>query len=266
MLAFKRPEPRPGVLEIEPYLLGSNATLPGATVFKLSSNETPLGPSPEAVAAYHEAAEHLAVYPDGSSAALRAAIGRAYSLNPSLIVCGAGSDELLKLLAHTFLGPGDEAIHTVHGFLVFRTATLSACGRPVAVPESNYTANIDMILRRSHRRPRWYFWQIPIIPPGLICLSMKLSACAGIWPKRCCWSSTPPTPNGEADLVSALNRRCCCDFGRSAAAARLRPVGRALRLRSARAHRRRKGRGPRQATSVRRLFPGNSDAKRRKST
>jgi len=149
MLALKRPEPRAGVLEIERYVSGSNATAQGATVFNLSSNETPLGPSPNAASAYHEAAEHLAVYPDGSGAALRAAIGRAYALNPALIVCGAGSDELLKLLAHAFLGPGDEAIHTAHCFLVFRTATLSAGGRPVVVPESNYTADVDAILSAS---------------------------------------------------------------------------------------------------------------------
>ena len=71
---------------------GSNGTAQGATVFKLSSNETPLGPSPDAVCAYHEAAEHLAVYPDGSGAALLAVIVRTYALNPALIVCGAGSD------------------------------------------------------------------------------------------------------------------------------------------------------------------------------
>ena len=61
MLALKRPEPRAGVLEIEPYVSGSNATAQGATVFKLSSNETPLGPSPDAVCAYRQAAKHLAV-------------------------------------------------------------------------------------------------------------------------------------------------------------------------------------------------------------
>jgi histidinol-phosphate aminotransferase len=113
MSALKRPEPRAGP--------GSNATPQGATIFKLSSNETPLGPSLDAVCANHETAEHLALYPDGSGAALRAVIGRAYALSPVLIVCGTGSDELLNLLAHAFLGPGDEAIHTVHGFLVFRT-------------------------------------------------------------------------------------------------------------------------------------------------
>jgi histidinol-phosphate aminotransferase len=166
MLALKRPEPRAGVLEIEPYVSGSNAAAQGATVFKLSSNETPLGPSPDAVCAYHEAAEHLAVYPDGSGAALRAVIGRAYRLNPALIVCGAGSDELLNLLAHAFVGPGDEAIHTVHGFLVFRTATLSAGGRPVVVPECNYTADGDAILRSVTPRTKIIFLANPNNPTG----------------------------------------------------------------------------------------------------
>ena len=74
MLALKRPEPHPSVLEIEPYMAGRSATPPGITVSKLSSNETPLGPSPEAVSAYHEAAEHLAIYPDGLGVELRAVI------------------------------------------------------------------------------------------------------------------------------------------------------------------------------------------------
>src|SRR6516162_2846680 len=166
MLSLKRPEPRAGVLEVEPYVPGSNATPQGATVFKLSSNETPLGPSLNAVCAYHETAEHLAVYPDGSAAALRAVIGRAYALNPALIVCGAGSDELLNLLAHAFLGPGDEAIHTIHGFLVFRTATQSAGGRPVMVPECNYTADVDAILSAVTPRTKIVFLANPNNPTG----------------------------------------------------------------------------------------------------
>src|SRR6516164_7478351 len=164
MLALKRPEPRAGVLEIEPYVPGGKVIPRGATVFKLSSNETPLGPSLSAVCAYHETAKHLAVYPDGSAAALRSVIGRAYALNPALIVCGAGSDELLKLLAYAFIGPGDEAIHTIHGFLVFRTAIQSAGGRPVMVPESNYTADVDAILSAVTPRTKIVFLANPNNP------------------------------------------------------------------------------------------------------
>jgi len=119
--------------------------------------------SPDAVSAYHEGAEHLAVYPGGSGAALRAAIGRANGLNSALIVCGVGSDELLKLLAHAFLDPGDEAIHTVHGFLVFRTAALSAGGKPVAAPE---LADIDAILSAVTPRTKIVFLANPNNPTG----------------------------------------------------------------------------------------------------
>jgi len=118
------------------------------------------------VRAYQAAAEHLSEYPDGSAAALRAAIGRIYGLDPGRIVCGAGSDELLNLLAHAFLGPGDEAIHTTHGFLVYRIATLSAGGRPVAAPESNLTADVDAILRAATARTKIVYLANPNNPTG----------------------------------------------------------------------------------------------------
>jgi histidinol-phosphate aminotransferase len=166
MSPLQRPKPRAGVLEIEAYVPGRSTTPDTATVFKLSSNETPLGPSPQAVRAYQAAAAHLAEYPDGSATALRTAIGRTYGLDPGRIVCGAGSDELLNLLAHAFLGPGDEAIHTTHGFLVYRIATLSAGGRPVVVAEANYTADVDAILQAVTPRTKIVYLANPNNPTG----------------------------------------------------------------------------------------------------
>src|SRR5512136_1394066 len=110
MSALRRPQPRAGVLSIDPYVPGKSSAPGVARVFKLSSNETPLGPSPKAIAAYKAVAEHLEDYPDGASTALREAIGRAFGLNPDRIVCGAGSDDILNLLARAYVGPGDEAI------------------------------------------------------------------------------------------------------------------------------------------------------------
>ena len=58
-MTANRPQPRPGVLDIEAYVPGKS-TAPGvAKVFKLSSNETPLGPSPKAIAAYNDVGAHL---------------------------------------------------------------------------------------------------------------------------------------------------------------------------------------------------------------
>src|SRR5260370_39144100 len=103
MSLLQRPQPRPGVLAIDPYVPGKSSATGVARVFKLSSNETPLGPSPHAIAAYRKVAEHLQDYPDGASTALREAIGRAFGLDPERIVCGAGSDDLLKLIADAYL-------------------------------------------------------------------------------------------------------------------------------------------------------------------
>jgi histidinol-phosphate aminotransferase len=166
MSAMPRPQPRPGVLAIEAYVPGKS-TAPGvARVFKLSSNETPLGPSPKAIAAYQAAAAHLHDYPDGQSTALREAIGKSFGLDPARIVCGAGSDELLNLLAHAYLGPGDEAIHTRHGFLVYPIWTLAAGATPVAVPETEYTADVDAILSAVTERTRIVFLANPNNPTG----------------------------------------------------------------------------------------------------
>src|SRR3954470_5562199 len=139
-MSTERPQPRAGVLDIETYVPGKS-TAPGtARVFKLSSNETPLGPSPNAIAAYRAVGEHLEDYPDGASTALREAIGRAFGLDPGRIVCGAGSDELINLIADAYLCDGDEAIHTMHGFLVYPIATLGSGAKPIAAAEKNYTA------------------------------------------------------------------------------------------------------------------------------
>ncbi|MGA2125679.1 MAG: histidinol-phosphate transaminase [Xanthobacteraceae bacterium] len=166
MSALIRPQPRPGVLAIDAYVPGKSAAPGVAKVFKLSSNETPLGPSPHAIEAYRAAAVHLADYPDGSATALREAIGRVFGLDPARIVCGAGSDELLNLLAHAFIGPGDEAIHTAHGFLVYHIATLGAGGTSVVAPETNYTADVDAILARVTARTRLVFLANPNNPTG----------------------------------------------------------------------------------------------------
>jgi histidinol-phosphate aminotransferase len=161
-----RPEPRAGVLKIKPYVPGRSHAPGVARVFKLSSNESPLGPSPQAVAAYRAVAEHLEDYPDGAATALREAVGRAYGLDPDRIVCGAGSDDLLNLIARAYLADGDEAIHTTHGFLVYPIATLGAGATPVVAAEKNYTADVDAILACVTARTKVVFLANPNNPTG----------------------------------------------------------------------------------------------------
>ncbi|MFL6950475.1 MAG: histidinol-phosphate transaminase [Xanthobacteraceae bacterium] len=166
MSALLRPRPRPGVLDIEAYVPGKSEAPGVARVFKLSSNESPLGPSQKTIAAYRSVADQLQDYPDGSASALRLAIARAFGLDPARIVCGAGSDDLLNLLARAYLRDGDEAIHTTHGFLVYPIATLGAGGKPVVAAEKNYTADVDAILAAVTPRTRIVFLANPNNPTG----------------------------------------------------------------------------------------------------
>jgi histidinol-phosphate aminotransferase len=169
-MSVTRPKPRPGVLDIEAYVPGKSSAPGVAKVYKLSSNETPLGPSPKAIAAYKDWADHLEDYPDGSASDLRQAIGRAFGLDPDRIVCGAGSDDLLHLLAHAYLVDGDEAIHTTHGFLIYPIVTLGAGAKPVVAPEKNYTADVDAILAAVTKKTKIVFIANPNNPTGT-CLS-----------------------------------------------------------------------------------------------
>src|SRR5580700_1168790 len=165
-MSLPRPQPRPGVLAIEPYVPGKSSAPGVARVFKLSSNETPLGPSPNAIAAYRTVAGRLADYPDGAASALREAIGRAFGLDPNRIVCGAGSDDLLNLIADAYLRDGDEAIYTTHGFLVYPIATLGSGAKPIAAAEKNLTADVDAMLAALSERTRVVFLANPNNPTG----------------------------------------------------------------------------------------------------
>jgi histidinol-phosphate aminotransferase len=165
-MTAQRPQPRPGVLDIAPYVPGKSTAAGVAKVFKLSSNESPLGPSPKAIAAYREVGEHLEDYPDGAASDLRDAIGAAFGLDPARIVCGAGSDDLLNLIARAYLTDGDEAIHATHGFLVYPIATLATGAKPVVAPETNYTVNVDAMLKAVTPRTKVVFLANPNNPTG----------------------------------------------------------------------------------------------------
>jgi histidinol-phosphate aminotransferase len=159
--------PKPGVLDISAYV-GGRAHAPGATgpVYKLSSNESPLPPSADAIAAFQSAQTALEIYPDGGAEILREAIGEIHGLNPERIVCGNGSGEIITLLATAYLAPGDEAIFTEHGFLLYRIAILSSSAVPVAVPEVDLRADVDAMLAAVTPRTKLVFLANPNNPTG----------------------------------------------------------------------------------------------------
>ncbi|MEM9169006.1 MAG: histidinol-phosphate transaminase [Pseudomonadota bacterium] len=161
------PQPKPGVLDVAPYVPGAPAAARAPVpVYKLSANESALGPSPAAMDAYATAQGALHEYPDGGATALREALAEAHDLDAARIVCGAGSDELLQLLARAYAGPGDAVVQTAHGFLVYAIAA-QACGADVRVaPERALTADVDAILEAVDETTRIVFLANPNNPTG----------------------------------------------------------------------------------------------------
>jgi len=153
-------------MEIPLYEGGKSRIQGVSRVIKLSSNEAALGPSPKAVAAYAQRQASLHRYPIGDSGELRAAIAEVHGLDPARIICGAGSDEILSLLCRAYAGPGDEVIHTAHGFLMYGIYALSVGAKPVVVPERNLTADVSAILSAVSPRTKIVFLANPNNPTG----------------------------------------------------------------------------------------------------
>lgn len=166
MPLLNRPKPTPGIMEIASYVPGRESAPGAVKTWKLSANETPLGPSPTVAEAIKGAGRHLELYPDGTARLLREAIAEVHGLNPANILCANGSDELLSLLSHTYLGPGDEGIYTQHGFLIYRIQILAAGATPVVADEKQERADVDAILAAVSARTKVVFLANPNNPTG----------------------------------------------------------------------------------------------------
>ncbi|MCM0019272.1 MAG: histidinol-phosphate transaminase [Tagaea sp.] len=163
---MSRPEPKPGVMEISPYVGGKSSVPGGRKPIKLSSNEGALGPSPKAVEAAAKAAAEMHRYPDGGASALRDAIGKRFGLDPARIVCGAGSDELIALLIKAYAGPGDEVLYSQYGFVMYPIAAHAAGATPVTAAEKGYRADIEALIAKAGPKTKLCFVANPNNPTG----------------------------------------------------------------------------------------------------
>ncbi|MEM6463425.1 MAG: histidinol-phosphate transaminase [Pseudomonadota bacterium] len=161
-----KPTPKDGVMDIAAYVPGKHSAPGVDRVFKLSANETPLGPSAHALEAFSGIGARLEVYPDGNSNVLREAIADVHGLNAANIICGNGSDDVLALLGQAYLSPGDEGIVSAHGFLLYKILISAAGAKPVSVPETDCTADVDAILAAVTQRTRMVFIANPNNPTG----------------------------------------------------------------------------------------------------
>ncbi|HEY3354700.1 MAG TPA: histidinol-phosphate transaminase [Polyangia bacterium] len=136
-------------------------------VIKLASNENPLGPSPRVIDALAPSSLELHMYPDQEGHCLQSALGRWLDVAPEQIVVGAGSTEIMRLLADAYLRPGDEALMADLCFPVYETVTRVAGGRPVVVPlDEALGYDLEAMLAAITRRTKLVFLASPNNPTG----------------------------------------------------------------------------------------------------
>jgi histidinol-phosphate aminotransferase len=160
------PRARAGVLSIDSYKQGASIINGVENPIKVSANESPLGPSPRAIAAFHAAADTLCRYSDGTQAALREAIASVHRLDVGRIICGNGSDEILSLLIRAYSGPGDEVVLSEHSFGMCRIHATAQGARIITVPEPDFQISTDELLNAITPMTRIVVLATPNNPPG----------------------------------------------------------------------------------------------------
>jgi histidinol-phosphate aminotransferase len=161
----------PDIHSLRPYVPGKpidelQREMGLTRIIKLASNENPLGPSPKAVAALAGGEVNLHRYPDGGAYRLRQAIADRWKVTSDHVILGNGSDEILGLLARTFLSPGDEAVMADHTFVIYKMEVTAAHGKPVTVPLKDWTHDVDAMARAINPRTRLVFLCNPNNPTG----------------------------------------------------------------------------------------------------
>ena len=163
---MSKPQAKPWVMAIAPYVPGKSKVDGVAVKAKLSSNENPLGTPEGARAALAEARGSLDRYPDPGATVLREAVAAKYGLDPARVIYGTGSDDILHLAAGAFAGPGDEVVFVRYGFAVYEIAARRVGATPVVAPDTDYATDIDAVLASITERTRVVFLANPNNPTG----------------------------------------------------------------------------------------------------
>jgi histidinol-phosphate aminotransferase len=177
--------PQPGIMDIALYQGGAASVEGVADVVKLSSNENLYGPSPRASDAFRQSAGELHVYPSTQHERLREAIGEVYGLDPSRVICGVGSDEIISFLCYAYAGPGEEVLHTEHGFGMYKISALAAGATPVSVREKDRVTDVDALLEGVTERTRLVFIANPNNPTGTMIPEDEVARLADGLPEGC---------------------------------------------------------------------------------
>jgi len=160
------------VRAIAPYVPGKAISetareigIPEASILKMASNENPLGPSPKAIEAIRRVIDQLHLYPEATFD-LKAVLARKLGIGAEHFVLGNGSNDVLELVARTFLRPGESVVYSQHGFLVYPLVTQAVGARAIEVPARNFGSDLAAMASAVRSDTKMVFLANPNNPTG----------------------------------------------------------------------------------------------------
>ena len=167
-------EANPAIRKMAPYTLADLSAPEGIKIAQLAQNESVRPPSPAAIAAGARAAGNAALYPDPDWTELRGAIALTHDLEPTQILCGAGSMDLIRNIAQTYAGPDRPVYSTEYGYAFFQTAAALSDAPYFAAPELTRQVDVDAILSLVNTAKGIVFLANPGNPTGTVISSSEL--------------------------------------------------------------------------------------------
>lgn len=179
------------ICDIAPYQGGKPVSelareynLEESLIVKLASNENPLGMSPKAREVILKSIDEIYRYPDGNVFRLKNAVSHKFNLNPDGLIFGNGSNDILELIARTFLKVGDEVIFSQHAFAVYSLVTQAMGAIGVKVPANNFSHDLSKMFDAINSKTKMIFIANPNNPTGTLILKNELKVFLGKIPQH----------------------------------------------------------------------------------
>lgn len=164
---------RESILSIKPYQPGKpieevarELGMPEEDIIKMASNENPMGASPMGVQAIKDAADGVNLYPDGGCYYLKNDLAEHLGVETGNLILGNGSNEVLQIIADTFITPDDEVIFAEQAFVVYTLATKVAGATAVTVPLKDFTHDLEAMADKITDKTKVIFIANPNNPTG----------------------------------------------------------------------------------------------------
>lgn len=160
-----------GVQHLSPYQAGKpieelERELGISNIVKLASNENPFGLPEHAKQAIIDQLNEATRYPDANGFYFKQVVAQKFGVQPEQITLGNGSNDLLELIARTFVSEKDEILFSQYAFIVYPLVAQAINAKSVVVPAKDFGHDLDAFLAAISPQTKLIYLANPNNPTG----------------------------------------------------------------------------------------------------